>query len=80
MWNFETKSSCDGFEEPLCYFAALLKRRGAVTIEQCEVVSMKKKASSWQAEELLDEIELQESELGILGKCTDTESASHTYS
>lgn len=40
---FENKSSGNGFEEPLCYFAALLKRRGAVMNEQCEVVSMKKK-------------------------------------
>lgn len=34
---------------------------------------MKKKTTWWQAEELLEEIELQESELGILGKCIDTE-------
>lgn len=40
---FENKSSCNGFEEPLCYFAALLKRRGAVMNEQCGMVSMKKK-------------------------------------
>lgn len=39
-----------------------------------------KKPSWWQAEELLEEIELQESELGILGRCIYTESSSHTYS
>lgn len=38
------------------------------------------KSSWWEAEELLEEIELWESELGILGKCIDTESASHRYS
>lgn len=31
----ENKSACNGFEELLCYFVALLKRRGAVMNEQC---------------------------------------------
>lgn len=76
----ENKSSCDGFEELLCYFAALLKRRGAVINEQCEVVSMKGKNQLMAGRRAFRGNWVWESELGILGKCIDTESASHAYS
>lgn len=82
MWNFalrinppvmDSKSSCVILQ--LCW-------RGGEQLWMSNVKwsPWRKKNNWWQAEELLEEIELRESELGILGKCIDAESDSHAYS